>query len=270
MPNRYLREDILTSEAVDVLGDSAECFYRRLMSKVDDYGRFDARPQILKANCYPLRPDLRVSDISHWLASCVSAGVVAVYQVDGKSFGVMHKLGEPRAKASKYPPPPTDANICSHKKTYAPPSSSITPSSSPASSSSSSSSFPITPSPSPSLMEAVDELHEQVREFFGSHSKLMPNARDESIVKKMVLEGGWGDTKAAFDEAFAQAASKPVHYAQTVLTNQRAKRRLAPSGGGGSGIGQPVFKSFDEQRREKNQAVIRETLAKMRGEDGQV
>ena len=44
MPNRILRDGILMSPRVNVLSSEAELFYRRLMSVVDDYGRFSAHP----------------------------------------------------------------------------------------------------------------------------------------------------------------------------------------------------------------------------------
>ena len=57
MPNRIIREGILTSDRVEQLDPPAEVFYRRLMSKVDDHGLYDARPSILRASLYPLRID---------------------------------------------------------------------------------------------------------------------------------------------------------------------------------------------------------------------
>ncbi len=39
MPNRIIREGILTSEAVNSLSWEAEVFFRRLLSVVDDFGR---------------------------------------------------------------------------------------------------------------------------------------------------------------------------------------------------------------------------------------
>ena len=118
MPNRYLRQDILLSERVNQLDNPSEVFYRRLMSVVDDFGRFDARPVVLKGALYTLRLDhIREADITRWLATCEKAGLIALYDVDAKPFLVMHRLGEPRAKVSKYPPPPpTRANICSQSK----------------------------------------------------------------------------------------------------------------------------------------------------------
>src|SRR3990167_11311858 len=57
MPNRILREGILSSERINTLSVHAELFYRRLLSVVDDYGRFFAHPALLRSACYPLRVD---------------------------------------------------------------------------------------------------------------------------------------------------------------------------------------------------------------------
>lgn len=105
MPNRYLRDGILDSDPVNSLSWEAEVFYRRLMSAVDDFGRFDGRISILRSRLYALKPNVRDTDISHWIAACVKAGLIAVYQVGGKPYILFHKLGDARAKSSKYPPP---------------------------------------------------------------------------------------------------------------------------------------------------------------------
>lgn len=105
MPNRIIREGILTSERVNSLGAAAELFYRRLMSVVDDFGRFDARPAILRASCYPLKVDsIREADISRSLEECQSAGLLALYEVNGKPYvEVLDFRQQVRAKTSKYP-----------------------------------------------------------------------------------------------------------------------------------------------------------------------
>lgn len=107
MPNRLIREGILTSDRVNELTLGAELFYRRLMSVVDDFGRFDARPVMLKVACFPLRVDVvREADISHWTASCEKAGLIALYAVKGKPYLEMQDFRQQvRAKQSKYPPP---------------------------------------------------------------------------------------------------------------------------------------------------------------------
>jgi hypothetical protein len=57
MPDRILRAGIIKSGAVNALGWPAEVFYRRLMSVVDDFGRYDGRSSILRADLYPLKVD---------------------------------------------------------------------------------------------------------------------------------------------------------------------------------------------------------------------
>lgn len=108
MPARLLREGILDSDAVNELTAVEEVFYRRLMSAVDDFGRFDARPAVLRSRLYPLKPTIRDTDISQWIAACVKNGLIAVYEVGGKQYILFHKLGSPRAKSSKYPAPPPE------------------------------------------------------------------------------------------------------------------------------------------------------------------
>ena len=105
MPNRILREGILTSERVDGLSPQGELFYRRLMSVVDDFGRFDGRPQMLRVSCFPLRVDrVREADISRWLDELQTAGLIALYAVNGKPYLEMHDFRQQvRAKESRYP-----------------------------------------------------------------------------------------------------------------------------------------------------------------------
>jgi hypothetical protein len=129
MPNRILREGILGSDSVNSLSWEAEVFYRRLMSVVDDFGLFDGRESILKGQMYALKPDVRVTDISRWIAECETAGLIACYESEGKPYLLFHKLGEPRAKYPKFPPPPaglqatlqTSANICAPMRAFVPP-----------------------------------------------------------------------------------------------------------------------------------------------------
>lgn len=108
MPNRVLREGILESYDVDKLNWAAEVFYRRLMSKVDDFGRFSADVRLLRAALYPLKLD-KVSDrdTQGWLQATEKAGLVKVYEVDGKSFLELQKFNQRvRSSESKYPAPP--------------------------------------------------------------------------------------------------------------------------------------------------------------------
>lgn len=108
MPNRVLREGILTSERVNDLSWPAEVFYRRLMSAVDDFGRFWAKPDLLRAALYPLRLDkVGNPDVVKWIGETREAGLVRTYTVEGKEYlQLLDFRQQVRAAKSKFPHPP--------------------------------------------------------------------------------------------------------------------------------------------------------------------
>lgn len=114
MPNRYVRESAIESETVDRLSWAGEVFWRRLINRVDDFGRFTANPELLRAALFPLRLNkVSAADIGKMLLECEQAGLVSTWKgEDGKAYMVMHKWEMGRAKASKYPEPPTHVNTC--------------------------------------------------------------------------------------------------------------------------------------------------------------
>lgn len=105
MPNRILRDGVLTSERVNSLTWPAEVFYRRLMSVVDDFGRFYAKPELIRAACYPLQLDkVGNQDVAKWLGETQKAGLVMVYTVEGKAYlELLNFKQQVRAKQSKFP-----------------------------------------------------------------------------------------------------------------------------------------------------------------------
>lgn len=107
MPNRIVREGILTSEPVNSLDWAEEIFYRRLLSVVDDYGRYSADPRLLLAALYPLKlGSVSVPDVGKWLSKVSAAGLVREYSAEGKAYLEVTKFNQQcRAKRSKYPSP---------------------------------------------------------------------------------------------------------------------------------------------------------------------
>src|SRR5260370_11631302 len=105
MPNRVIREAILSSEKIDKLSEGAELFYRRLMSVVDDFGRFRANPKLLLSACYPLRVDsMTLPQIAGYLNECALADLVRVYEVDKKAYLELREFDQRlRTKRSKFP-----------------------------------------------------------------------------------------------------------------------------------------------------------------------
>ena len=52
MPTRYLKPGIRDSELIDGLSAEAEVLFYRLLVTVDDFGRANARPSMVKAACF--------------------------------------------------------------------------------------------------------------------------------------------------------------------------------------------------------------------------
>lgn len=107
MPNRIIKESIRTSESLSELSWLEEVLFYRLIVSCDDYGRFDARPAIIKGTCFPLKTvtDKQITDALNKLAT---AGIVCLYEVDRKpylQFLTWEKHQTIRAKKSKYPSP---------------------------------------------------------------------------------------------------------------------------------------------------------------------
>lgn len=111
MPNRIVREAILSSEAVASLGWAEEVFYRRLMSIVDDYGRHEANPQLIRARCYPLQTDaVKAKDVSAWMEACQKAGILTLYSSGGKTYLQINKFQQQTRTASKCPAPDSECS----------------------------------------------------------------------------------------------------------------------------------------------------------------
>jgi hypothetical protein len=112
MGDRILRHGIRTSEkaAANVRdgGWLAQVFYDWLITAVDDYGRYDARPAILRAEVFPLLLDLvREADVSRCLKSCETAGLIRLYTHDGKPYlELLNFKQRMRAANSRFPDPP--------------------------------------------------------------------------------------------------------------------------------------------------------------------
>lgn len=113
MPSRIIREGWLESERIDKLDAPAERFFLRLCLRADDFGRFHGNPTLLKSSLYPLRDDIRSTDIPRWLAACEKAGLLRCYTVESKPFVEIARFEQrTRALSSKFPaPPPYDGQM---------------------------------------------------------------------------------------------------------------------------------------------------------------
>lgn len=107
MPNRIIREGILTSLRVNALNWEEEVFYRRLLSYVDDFGRCEAHAALLRAALFPLKLDqMREANVERLLTAVERAGLVRLYTVEGKRFLEVDNFRQQTRSASKHPPAP--------------------------------------------------------------------------------------------------------------------------------------------------------------------
>lgn len=107
MPNRIIRESICTNEQIDQLNAFEETVFYRLIVNVDDYGRMDGRPAVLRSRLFPLK-NYRDSQIEAALITLASVELVEMYSVHGKPFVRLSGWDRNqaiRAKKSKYPSP---------------------------------------------------------------------------------------------------------------------------------------------------------------------
>lgn len=109
MPNRIIKDSISTSDKLARLSDFEFRVWVGLITYVDDTGRGDARPAILKGRLFPLRERVTIKDVETALRALADKGCVSLYQVDGKPyfcFPSWSRHQRIRDVKPKYPPPP--------------------------------------------------------------------------------------------------------------------------------------------------------------------
>ena len=106
MPTRYLKPGVRDSETIDSLSPQAENLFYRLLVTVDDFGRFDARPAMIKAQCFPIKESISINKCKDLLEELNEKNLIYIYEVAGKLTLMMCKWDNvPRSKESKYPAP---------------------------------------------------------------------------------------------------------------------------------------------------------------------
>ena len=123
MSNRILKESVQTSATIAALEHwESEVLFYRLIVACDDYGRFDARPAIIRARCFPLVLNrVTEADVDNWLTELESVDLIRRYSVDGERFLAMRKWDNHqriRNLRGRYPAPP-DSNLISSRQSAA-------------------------------------------------------------------------------------------------------------------------------------------------------
>ena len=114
MPNRIIKESAFLSDTIAELTDFEFRLWVGLITYVDDAGRGDARPAVIKGRVFALRDRVTVKDIDAALHALAAKGCVSLYTVGGKPYFWFPSWAEHqriRDSKPKYPGP-EDADPC--------------------------------------------------------------------------------------------------------------------------------------------------------------
>lgn len=104
MPNRVMKDTILTSRSVDLLSEGAENLLHRLILVADDYGRFDASPKVLLARCFPMKVgDWKPERIEKLRNEVVAVGTIELYEHRGTLLGAFPRWREHQRERTSKP-----------------------------------------------------------------------------------------------------------------------------------------------------------------------
>lgn len=111
MPDRIIKAGVVHSETLADLSAEAERLWFRLTVVVDDFGRYHAKPMLVRSACFAAMLD-RVTDaeVGAWLDELDAADLIDRYIVDGRPYlqvTTWAKHQRVRAEKSKFPPADT-------------------------------------------------------------------------------------------------------------------------------------------------------------------
>ena len=134
-----------TSARFNSLCWEAQSLYVRLITLVDDYGRFEAHPVLLKSLAFPFNPEIICEQMLSWCVELQAKDLAVFYEKDGKQYVQLSRWQEKARSHSKFPQ--FDASTC--KQMLASVSKCSAPSSSPS------------PSPSPIVELCLGKVSSQ-------------------------------------------------------------------------------------------------------------
>lgn len=107
MPNRIIKESLLVSADYARLTLFERDLFIRLIVAADDYGRYDARPAIIRGRLMPLE-EVTAEVIGQGLRALEAKGLIQLYEHEGCAYLRLtgwERHQNIRAKKSRYPAP---------------------------------------------------------------------------------------------------------------------------------------------------------------------
>lgn len=117
MPNRIIKETIRTSDTLSSVSSDAERLFWRLVVSVDDFGRFDARPNVVLGQCLSsFIGTVLIEQVKGWLRELARVQLINIYRTkDGGLYLQLTNWSRHqtiRAKKSKFPSQHEVENNC--------------------------------------------------------------------------------------------------------------------------------------------------------------
>jgi len=110
MPQRFLRPGLTESDRWNLCSFEAQSMFVRLLTLVDDFGRYDGRVAVLHAHCFALRPDVRTQRTAALRSELQKRELIDIYSVGGKDYlQILRWQDSTRSEKSKYPDPQDSA-----------------------------------------------------------------------------------------------------------------------------------------------------------------
>ena len=112
MPNRVIRDSILTSRQVGQLDWFQQALLVRLILSCDDYGRYFAAPDIIRNRFFCIYPGVTQDQVTQGMERLEELGFIITYRVEGElycAFPQWSKYQVCRTRREIYPAPPPEA-----------------------------------------------------------------------------------------------------------------------------------------------------------------
>ena len=112
MPNRVIRDSILTSRQVGQLDWFQQALLVRLILSCDDYGRYFAAPDIIRNRFFCIYPGVTQDQVTEGMERLEELGFIITYRVEGElycAFPQWSKYQVCRTRREIYPAPPPEA-----------------------------------------------------------------------------------------------------------------------------------------------------------------
>ena len=120
MPQRLLRPGIRQSKRWNRVSYLEQSLYVRLLTLVDDYGRYEADPELIRSEAFPFGdPEgnpIPVPTIDSALLSLASKCLLILYEYDSKQYLQLLRWKERVRSESKFPEPKNGSLLSNDSK----------------------------------------------------------------------------------------------------------------------------------------------------------